>query len=84
VNYRCNLGVPAPYSLGDLPVSLRPFGLVRSGDDGFMWGTRRPLLRGKLRSEGGVKMTGKTSREPLWQVMGSPGRDLVIEMQCSL
>jgi hypothetical protein len=30
---------------------------VWSNDDGFVQGTRRPPLRGKLRSEGGIKVT---------------------------
>jgi hypothetical protein len=59
VNHRYNLGVPAPWSLGDLPASLRPSGMVWSGDDNFVRGTRRSLLSGKLRNEGGIKVTGK-------------------------
>jgi hypothetical protein len=45
------LGVPAPWSLRGLSISLRPF--VR--------GTRRLLLHGKLRSAGGIKVTGRFS-----------------------
>jgi hypothetical protein len=51
--------VPIPLSLGGSPASHRPSGLVCSSDDSFVRGTRRPLLRGKLRSEGGIKMFGK-------------------------
>jgi hypothetical protein len=51
------LGVLAPWSLRTLSASLRPSGLVWSSDDGFVRGTRRPLLRGKLRSEGDIKVT---------------------------
>jgi hypothetical protein len=59
VNHCCNLGVPAPWSLGDSPASLRPSILIWSSDDGIVQGMRRPLIRGKLRSEGGIKVTGE-------------------------
>jgi hypothetical protein len=41
----------------DLLESLWHSGLVWSYDAGFVRGTRRPLLRGKLCSEGGIKVT---------------------------
>jgi hypothetical protein len=52
------LSVPAPWSHLGSSASLRPSGLVWSGNDGFVQVTRRPLLHGKLRSEGGIKVTG--------------------------
>jgi hypothetical protein len=61
VNLSCNLGVSDPWSLHGSSASLRPSGLVWSGDDGFVRRTRRPLLRGKLHSEGVIKVTGGLS-----------------------
>jgi hypothetical protein len=42
--------------------------LVWSDDDGFVRGTRRPLLRGKLRSEGDIKVTGDLA----WALVAEP------------
>jgi hypothetical protein len=63
VNHRCNLSVPASWSLGDLPASLRPSGLVWSGVDDRVQGTRRLFLHRKLHSEDGVKVTGARGGE---------------------
>jgi hypothetical protein len=41
-----NLGVPAPWSLGDSPASLRPSSLVWSGVDDLVQRTRRPFFVG--------------------------------------
>jgi hypothetical protein len=59
VNARCNLGVPALWSLCGLSASLRLSSLAWSGDDDFVRGTRRSLLCRKLRNEGGIKVTGE-------------------------
>lgn len=61
LNYTCNIGVRALWSLGNSPVSLQPSGLVWRSDDNFMQGARRPLLCVKLHSEDGIKVTGKFS-----------------------
>jgi hypothetical protein len=69
--------------LGGLPASHRPSGLVWSDDDSFVCGTRRLLLRGKLHSEGGIKMTGGFSGRPFMSSQGESGRDLVTGKQFS-
>ena len=80
VNHHFNVGVPTPWILGDSLACLQPSGLVYSGDDGFVRGTRRPLLRGKLRSEGGIKVTGRLgvrlSGRAFVQVNGVPRKRL--------
>jgi hypothetical protein len=63
VNHRCDLGVPAFWSLGDSLANHQSSGFVWSGNDSFMQGIRRLLLRGKLRSENGVKVTGARGDE---------------------
>ena len=63
MNHNYNLGVLASWSLGGSLASHRPSGLVSSSDDGFVRGTRRPLLRGKLCSKDGIKVTGARGGE---------------------
>ena len=55
----CNLGAPAPWSLGDSPASLRPSGLVWGGVDDRVRGRGDPSLVEKLRSGEGVKISGR-------------------------
>ncbi|RLM94223.1 hypothetical protein C2845_PM08G19200 [Panicum miliaceum] len=55
--------MPAPWSLGGSPASLRPSGLVWSGDDGFVRGTwRPPSFVEKLLSGDGIEVTGDLAR----------------------
>jgi hypothetical protein len=56
VNHSLYFGVPATWSPGGSPASHRPSGLVWSYE-GFVRGTRRSLLCGKLHSEGGIELT---------------------------
>jgi hypothetical protein len=58
VNHHCSLGVTISRSFVDSLATIRPSGLVSSGVDDHVWGIRRSLLRGKLCSEDGIKVTG--------------------------
>ena len=59
VNHKLYLGAPAPWSFGGSPASLRPSGLVWSGDDDFLRGRGDPLPWWKSSLlEIGIKVTG--------------------------
>jgi hypothetical protein len=66
VNHTCNLGVPSTWSFGVLVTRRQvfwPSGLVWSSVDDLVWWMRRPLLRGKLRSKDGIRVTGARGGE---------------------
>ena len=60
VNHSCIHSVLTPWSISGLPTSHRPFSLVWSGDNSFVWGASKPPpLVEKLLSEDGIKVTGE-------------------------
>ena len=60
MNHSCIYNVLTPWSISGLPTSHRPFSLVWSGDNSFVWGASKPPpLVEKLLSEDGIKVTGE-------------------------